>query len=186
MKRLFFVCLSVMFLLGCGNTRSCVDSVVELRNRVLRAEGWAFTADITADYGDSIYTFKMKCEQEASGDMVVEVIAPDSISGIKAQISKGSGQLTFEDMTLAFAMVADEQITPISMPWLFMKALCGGYISTAGNDGSGIHAQIDDSYSGQQFTMDIWAEGDMTPQRAELIWNGKRILSMDIAEFQIV
>jgi len=186
MKRLFVICLLVLLLVGCEKSDHSVNGVISLRNRVLQGKECRFTSNVTADYGESTYTFKLACIREQSGDMVLTVIDPESISGITAKISRETGKLIFDDKVVAFALVADDQLTPICCPWLFMESLLGGYIAATGKADEGTRIQIDDSFSGVQFSMDIWTGENQQPTRAELIWNGRRILSMDIDDFEIV
>lgn len=183
MKRLLIVCLIVILLTGCGGENAFINQAIDLRSRISESNECSFLAVVTADYGDSVYTFSMDCKREHDGSMTMTVTAPDTISGITAHISKGTGQLTFEDKALAFEMVADGQITPVSAPWLFMEALSGGFISTCGKDGAGMRIQIDDSYAGMPLDVDIWTGEDQLPVRAEMIWQGRRIVSIDIKDF---
>ena len=186
MKRLLAVVGLMAFLTGCGAENSSIDGAVSLRNSVLRCNQCSFNAQVTADYGDSLYTFGMDCEFDSERNMSVTVTAPETISGITARVSKGTGQLTFDDKALTFALLADGVITPISVPWLFMEALTGGYISACGKDGAKVRIQIDDTFSEAQFHVDIWTKGDGTPERGEIVWQGRRIVSIEIKDFVIV
>ena len=186
MKRLLAVVGLMVFLMGCGAENSSTDGAVSLRNSILRCNQCSFNAQVTADYGDSLYTFDMVCKYDAEGDMSVTVTAPETISGVTARISKGTGQLTFDDKALTFALLADGVITPISAPWLFMEALTGGYISACGKDGDKLRIQIDDTFAEAQFHVDIWTMVDGTPARGEIVWQGRRIVSIEIKDFVIV
>lgn len=186
MRRLPVVLLLFFLFSGCTNGDSQLDSVIKLRNRIEKCENCSFTAAITADYGEKTNEFKMTCVTGADGDMSFEVVEPSTISGITGSFTKDSGMLTFDDQILMFEMLADDQITPISAPWLLMQTLKGGYISACGQDGKNILVQIDDSYYGDSLQADIWLNDSNVPIRAEFIWRGKRIVSIDVADFLIV
>lgn len=186
MKRLFAVLSVVLLLAGCSAENVLINRAVALRDSILRSSECRFHAAVTADYGDSTYSFGMDCQVDSEGTMSITVTEPDTISGITARIRKGTGQLTFDTEVLVFELLADGLITPIGAPWLFMEALSSGYISTCGKDGDGIRIQIDDSFADTQFHVDIWTGADATPRRAELIWQGRRIVSIDINDFVIV
>lgn len=186
MKRVFALLLSIVLLSGCKSEDDLIGQVVDLRASIAGCTECNFSAVITADYGEATYTFGMNCCYDGGGDMKLSVTAPESISGITAQISQGTGKLIFDDQALVFEMIADGQISPICGPWLVMEALCSGYISICGTDGEYIRAQIDDSFAGAQFHVDIWINTDKQPVRAEIVWQGRRILSIDINEFVIV
>lgn len=186
MKRFIAAVFTFFLLTGCANGSSEMDRAVALRDALLKGGGCTFTAEVTADYGDATYTFKMICNADAGGDLTFEVIQPDTISGITGSISDAAGQLTFDDQALMFEMLADGQITPVSGPWLLVHTLRSGYISACGSDGDGLRIQIDDSYYGDSLQVDIWTDGNDMPIRAEFIWQGKRIVSIDVVGFLIV
>lgn len=186
MKRLCLLVLSVLFLVGCTSSGKEMDKVLSLRQAVLKGNGCAFEAMITADYGDRLYTFTMNCVTDTAGNLKFEVLTPNSISGITGIVTEEDGKLTFDDKTLLFETIADEQITPVSAPWLFIHTLRSGYISACGTDGEGLHIQIDDSYADNALQMDIWTNESILPVRAEIVWSGRRILSIDVKEFVIL
>ena len=98
----------------------------------LLAQAVSFDAEITADYGDKTYTFAMHCESDTKGDMTFTVTAPESIAGISGTISASGGKLTFSDTALAFDLMADDQLSPVSAPWILMKTLRSGYLTSCG------------------------------------------------------
>lgn len=186
MRRLPVVFLLVIFLSGCNKSESKLNRAMKLRDAILKCESCSFTTVITADYGDKIHTFKMSCTTGSDGDMTFEVIEPGTISGITGSFSKDTGMLTFDDQVLMFEMLADDQITPISAPWLMMQTLKSGFINACGQDGQNLRIQIDDSYYGDSLHADIWVDENNSPIRAEFLWRGKRIVSIDVADFLIV
>lgn len=186
MRRFPVVLLLVMFLFGCSNSDSQLNRVLQLRDTVLKCQSCSFTAVITADYGDMTHTFEMICYADSGGNMTFEVIEPETISGITGKISSDAGMLTFDDQVLMFEMLADDQITPVSAPWLMLRTLRSGYISTCGQDEQNLRVQIDDSYFEDSLRADIWIDENNVPVRAEFVWKGKRIVSIDVADFIIV
>ena len=163
-----------------------MGQVMELRTAIAGCNEGGFGAVVTADYGESTYTFSMNCQYDGKGNMNLSVTAPETISGITAKIGQGTGMITFDDQALVFEMIADDQISPICAPWLVMEALTSGYISACGMDGEYVRVRIDDSFAGAQFSVDTWISSDNQPVRAEILWQGRRILSIDINEFVIV
>ena len=54
---------------------------MSLRSRLL-AGTVSFDAEITADYGDELYTFSMHCQSDLQGQVTFTVTQPENISGI--------------------------------------------------------------------------------------------------------
>ena len=86
MKRIFAFFLLVLFLTGCGEN-SEISEVMAFRERILASDGYTFCANITADYGDAIYTFSVNCTFDQAGTMTFTVISPESINGITGTVS---------------------------------------------------------------------------------------------------
>ena len=184
MKRIFPILLALC-LIGCSSQKQ-VHSALVLRDKLLHCESCSFTVDITADYGDKIYTFTMSCQADSVGNVRFSVVSPETIRDITGKLSVEGGALTFDDQMLAFPMLADGQITPVSAPWILIKTLRSGYIRCSGADGEYEKTQIDDSYEANALQLDIWFSDQQIPIRADILYEGRRFLSMEIKLFRIV
>jgi len=186
MKRLCSLLLVVvLFLTGCGSGASELDEAMELREKLLKASGCAFDAAVTADYGDKLFSFRLRCQGDGAGNLTFSVLEPESIAGISGTVSSGGGALTFDDTALSFPMMADGQVTPVTAPWLLLKTLRSGYLTSAGLEGETLRMAIDDSYQEDALHLDIWAEGEKIT-RGEFLYDGRKILSVDVADFQFL
>lgn len=185
MKRIGIIFIVLLLLTGCSETQNRIDRAMELRSRLLRS-GCSFTADITADYGDKVHAFTLSCTGDAQGNLTFAVAEPESISGITGTITGEGGFLTFDDAALQFDLLADDQVTPVSAPWIFLKTLRGGYLTAAGDDGDLLRVTIDDSYEDDALQLDIWLDSDNNPVRVDILYDGSRILSLSIRDFQIL
>lgn len=185
MKRLLTVIVVLLFLPGCGSENDCLQKGLALRERLL-SNSCSFTAEITADYGDKTYSFSMGCTADANGDLKFIVRSPESISGIAGTLTAGSGFLTFEDKALAFPLLADGELSPVSAPWLLIKTLRSGYLSSAGMVGDGVQLVINDSYEEDALRLDILLDENDLPAQADILWQGRRVLSVTVKDFTIV
>ena len=95
------------------------------------------------------------------------------------------GELTFDGTALSFPLMADGQVTPVSAPWLFVKTLRAGFLSSAGMDGEHLRLCMDDSYRDDALHLDIWLNGEDVPAKAEILYGGRKILSMEVISFTI-
>ena len=184
MKRFGAVILLVLFLSGCGGASGEMNRSLMLREK-LQKGSCVFTAKVTADYGDKLYIFTLNCVGDAQGDLSFTVEEPESISGITGRITGAGGELTFEDTALSFPLMADGQVTPVSGPWLLLKTLRSGYLSSAGMDGEYLRLCMDDSYRDDALHLDIWVNGENMPVKAEILYSGRKILSLEVASFAI-
>lgn len=183
MKQIAAVFLSLVLLTGCTGKRDELDRAMKLRANLLGCLGCSFDVTVTADYGDSYYTFVMNCQATGRGDLQFTVLQPESIAGITGEISSGEGKLTFDDVALHFPLLADDQVTPVSGPWILMKTLLGGYLTAANEEDDLLHLTIHDSYEEDALQMEIWLDGEDEPVNAEILYDGRRIVTMTVENF---
>ena len=185
MKITAAVVLIACLLSGCQAKDHSLEEAMELRTQILNAEKCSFQAVVTADYGDDLYTFQMECEADSSGSLNFTVSDPETISGITGSISSENAALTFDDKILAFPMLADGQLTPVSAPWLFLNSVRSGYLSGCGKTDNGICIYIDDSFSEKPIRLEIYTDENTVPMQADIIWQNRRVLSLSIRNFII-
>lgn len=186
MKKRAVIVFLCLLLGGCSGRSSEIETGMELRSKLLQASECSFDAEITADYGDKIHTFAMHCRMDPKGDVRFRIAQPDTISGISGTLSGHGGELTFEDTALHFELLAEEQLSPISAPWILMRTLRSGYITSACEENGCVRLSIDDSYEEDPLRLDIWLNQQQVPEHAEILYDGRRILSVDVANFQIL
>lgn len=160
-----------------------MDRALSLRQRLLDAQGCSFCVQVYADYEEIIYSFSMECSADEYGNLNFAVVEPESIEGICGTISESGGTLTFDEEVLAFPVLADGQITPVSAPWVMLNSLRGGFIQGAGSAENGLHIYLEDSYQEDPLTVDIYTDQNDLPVSTDILWQGKRILSMQITQF---
>lgn len=159
---------------------------LQLRERMLASEGFTFDVTVTSDYGTYLHSFVLRCSADANGKTTFEVIAPDSISGITGWIDDDGGKLTFDEEILVFSPLADGQISPVTAPWILIRTLLGGYITSCANTEGGLELTIDDSYADDALSLMIRLDKELNPCSAEIIWQNRRILSMRVENFRIL
>ncbi len=171
-------------LCGCGRKDDALDKALAVRQR-LQGAPCSFVCTVTADYGEKIHVFSMRCTADVDGNMTFEVLSPETISGITGVISRNKGKLTFDDKALAFELLADGQFSPVSAPWILIYTLRGGYLTSCTETDYGMLLCIDDSYDTDPLRLDVRMDKDGNPMSAEILWQGRRILSMEIENFQL-
>ena len=182
MKRIAILLCVLLVLTGCSGQNQDMDRAMNLRAKLL-AKAVDFDAQITADYGDKTYTFTINCKADTQGNLTFTVIEPELISGISGTVSSTGGKLKFDDVALAFDLMADEQFSPVSGPWILMKTLRSGYLTSCTREGNALRIAIDDSYDDDALHMEVWLSGEDVPIRGEIMWKGRRLLTIDIKNF---
>ena len=74
-------------------------------------------------------------------------------------------------------------VSPVSGPWLLMKTLRSGYLTSCGVEDGCLRIAIDDSYEDDALHLDVWLDESDCPKRGEILWKGRRILTVEIENF---
>ena len=82
--------------------------------------------------------------------------------------------------------IADEQIAPVSAPWILIRTLRSGYITSACREEEKIRLSINDNYEEDSLRLDIWLDADNLPEHAEILFDGRKILSVNVRKFSIL
>ena len=182
MRRLLCLVFVLLILSGCGKN-SGLDDGMRLRNNLLQSNGCSFDTNITADYGEKMYTFSLHCQTDAAGRLTFSVTEPATIAGITGVVDETGGKLTFDEKALAFPTIADGLITPVGAPWLLVHGMTGGYLRACEKKENGSHLVIDDSHRQSTVQIELYCDKSNQPVRGEIIWEGRRIITMDVMNF---
>ena len=185
MKRILIIGLLPFLLFGCKSRDDAMNRLLSLREELLQSGGVSFKTEITADYGEEFYTFSMLCSANESGDIIFTVLEPESIRDIRGTIDQQGGSITFDDQILSFDTMAEGRISPVSAPYVMMKALRGGYISSVSKANDAYLAIIDDTYDENALNVQMQFRNDL-PVYAEIFWQQRRILTLKIEDFQVI
>ncbi len=183
MKKVIALLMAIFFLTGCSSADTAQDGLLQMR-KDLESKACQFQADVRADFGEYIYDFSLNCQFDTAGTMTFSVIAPESISGISGTVSSAGGKLTFDGTALGFPLLADGELSPVTGPWLFMKGLRNGYLASWAQQGEGIRLTIDDSFENAPMQMRVNLNHQMAPVSAEILWDGRSILSVQVGNFR--
>lgn len=178
MKRIAILTALLLVFSGCTADQE-MEEALKIRSGLLSASQITFRCQVTADYIDTLEVFTLDCEAASDGTVTFTVAEPESIRGITGTVSGEEGALRFDDTVLAFPLLADDRISPVSGPWLLLNTLKHGYITACGEEGELLHLTIDDSYADDALTMEIWLQSGV-PVAAEIGWQGRRVLSMAV------
>ena len=185
MKVLSFFLTIIILMSGCSHGNDKIEKALSIRSR-LNESGCEFFAFITADYGEYIHEFGLECTMNKLGELTFTVKSPESISGISGIFDADGGKLTFDDKMLAFPPISEGLLTPVAAPWVFINALKGGYIDCGGMEGDYYRLRVDDSYEGKSLMVEFLMDDSCMPCTAQIYWEGRRMVHLQIEGFRIV
>jgi len=183
MKRL--AVLMVLLLTGCGVRHEELDRAMTFRAKLMASQGCAFDAVITADYGEELQEFSVSCQADPQGNLTFTVAKPESIAGISGTMAADGGDLRFDDKVLSFPLLAQGQVTPVSAPWLLVRTLLGGNVTACTEEDGMLRISAEDGFGEDALQVEIWLREDQ-PKFAEIVWQNRRILTLEIENFRIL
>lgn len=184
--RIFGVVLLVLILCGCAaGAKAPMEDALAFRAALQGARGCGFLSEVTADLGDTVYTFTLACDTDAAGTLHFTVTAPETISGITGSISGSTGKLTFDDTVLAFDAMAGGQVSPVTAAYIVAQSWRTGYIRSCGRESGSISMTVETSFQEEPLIVETWLEEEKgVPFFSEICYNGQRLLSVSITDFQ--
>lgn len=174
--------LFLVFLLGCSGPDPAMETALDLRSRCLASPAVRFRAEIRADYITGFEEFTLDCETSPDGTVAFRVVGPEEIADICGTVRQDEGTVEFDGAVLAYPLMAQGRLSPLSGPWVVLKAIRSGCIIAAGQEGELTRVTIDDSYADNALTVDVWLEDGQVIQ-AEVAWEGLRCLVMTFDDF---
>ena len=181
MKRIFLFLLAVCCLLtlpGCGRNRAAERR--EAFAAALREQrDLGFTADLRAEYADRTAALKLRYEEDGEG-CTLRVLEPESIAGVAVHLDEAGAQLSLEELKLDVGPLDRWGLSPVSALPALTKALREGHLESAWTeDGLTVWELAADD----RLTVQVWLDGDLIPQRAELRSDGRVGVYVEISEW---
>jgi len=177
--------LCLLLLLTACQAKEPTQRALDFRTDLLESGGCGFTADISADYGDRVYDFTVTCDYTAGEGARIEVLQPEEIAGIAAQVSPDGAKVIFDGVELDFGQLAEGNVSPMAASWLLGHCWTEAYTDSAGTDGDLYRITHLEGYNEEELTVDTWLDDAPTPVHAEIAYDGTRCLNIDISDFYL-
>ncbi len=182
MKRLILLCLSLAVLLcGCaaaGNREK--EEFLRLRTELIAREEVSLRAELTADYGERVYTYVL--EYRGSGSRgTLRVEEPAEIRGVEALLEDGRVTLQYDGAVLDTGAIAGN-LSPLQLFPLLVQTWKSGSVRECWReslDGADCLAVLFDLTEAGEDTLlcRSWFSRDsLQPLQAELEADGRTLL----------
>lgn len=194
MRKRWLGTLLCLLLLG-GCSRSLVDEAEQMaldaRARYLAAPGLTATWDITADYGERVFSCRLAVEHTAGEETSLRVLEPELLQGVTARLQDGESLLEFDGVVLDTGSISPEGQSPLDCVPFFLKELQSGYLSQwelgTLEETPCLHLVTTDPSlpEGEGTRCELWlAQEDSALLRAELAVEENTVLQCVVQEFQ--
>lgn len=187
-KKIYVPMIALCLLLtSCGDAGE--ESSASLRDRYHEMSGCTMEAAIVCDQEGMEWEASLRCEYVPGGESVVEVLAPETIAGVKAVISDSDWSLEYEGECLNAGAISSEGISPAACLPRLMNALRDGWLleknEESWNEVPCLRLCVDQSGTQNgKIVSTIWLrQDDGVPLRGEISVDGEIILTAEFTSF---
>lgn len=186
-----WLCVPMMTLLlllsACGEGGE--EKAADLRDLYHDMAGCVMEAAVTCSQGDRVWQAELRCVYEPDGKTTVEVLAPESIAGVRAVVEGDTLSLEYEDLCLNAGTLSRQSVSPMACLPQLMSALRDGWLLEE-NEETWEDVPCRRLLVDQSGTQDgkivsaVWLrEEDGTPLRGEISVDGENILTAEFTSF---
>ena len=164
----------LLLLTGCGDP-SPMEEARRLRRTLEEATQLDLEADVTADYGERVYSFRLVMETESDG-WRVRILEPENLSGVSAVCKNGSLQLEFEDLILDVGDLSPAGLCPMNALPAVAEAWRSGHLSEALVCSQGEELELCFELDDDTQVRSTFRRADLLPVAAEISVGGVTVL----------
>ena len=174
-----------------GETGNAAEELaLEIRGEYLSMAGCTARAELTADYGQRVYTYGLdiSCTQE---ETVLTITEPENISGVTARIQAGETVLEYDGVRVETGALNRDGLSPMDAVPALLTAAKEGFLAQSVLEGSGeeaetLHITIRDpeipAGSGTEFQ--LWFAADTHALvRGEISEDGATVIQCSFSGF---
>lgn len=178
------ICAVLFLLCSCG--RSSPEQRIEaVRNLYGSAEGITATAELTADYGERVYSYTVSIEGSAkNGSMTVK--APENIAGMTLCWNGEDTALEYEGIALETGSLTAGGLSPAeAVPVILSACASGELVQYTGGGEASLEAELRSPMDDSVLISCIFQPESLFLQQAELRDQERRVLTITFQQFQL-
>ena len=176
-----------LLLTGCGGPGE--TDAADLRDRYHDMTGCTMEAAVVCDQEGLEWEAALRCDYVPGGESTVEVLAPETIAGVKAVLDEDTWRLEYEGDCLNAGAVSQEEVSPAACLPRLMNALRNGWLleenEETWNEVPCLRLTVDQSGTQDgKIVSTLWLrQDDGTPLRGEIAVDGEIFLTAEFTSF---
>lgn len=201
-KKLLSLLMIPLILAGCqypggglvpgGTELTAEEEARQIRTQFLGVDSCAGTAEVTADYGQRVYTFTLDFTWQREGETALTLTAPQDLAGLTARVEQDQARLEFDGVILDTGELTGEGLTPLELVPSLMGWVQTGFMSQCVYEDLGeapalrVGFRDPEVQAGAGAECTVWfSREDHSILRAELFWNGELVLSGEFSNITL-
>lgn len=171
-----------LLLTGCAGTENTMQPALDLRAALLEAGGCTFTAEVTADFGETVFSYAAQCLYDGTQTRLT-LTAPEALAGVGATVAEDGVSVEFDGIVLELGTLAGGHLAPLSATALLCRCWAREYISSAGTADGGTIVTYLHGYDEAEFTVETTISPDGAPISGEIAADGRTAAFVTITDF---
>lgn len=175
---------------GGGGGNEAEKTLVEVRGKYLEMTACSGHADLTADYGERVYTYGVDFSWQREGETFLTLTAPEMVAGTTAHIKAGETALEYDGVMLETGPLNTQGLSPVdALPALLSYAREGfaaECLLEETEEGQKLHVICRDPEKdpGVGVEADLWLDPDTgNLLRGELSEGGATVIQCTLSGF---
>lgn len=173
-----------------GGKRETEELLQRLRGRYLELTACGGHGELTADYGQRVYTYGIDFVWRKEGETRLVLTAPENVAGAVAHIEKGETALEFDGVMLETGALDSAGLTPIDAIPALLTYAREGFVSSCVVEETEekriLHVVCSDPEKspGEGIEADLWFDCDtLILLRGEISTDGVTVIQCEITDF---
>lgn len=175
---------------GTGNNTD--ELALDIRADYLSMSGCTARMDVTADYGERVYTYTLDLSYQKDGDTTLAVVAPEEVAGVTARLSGEETFLEFDGVSLETGPLDDAGLSPLSAAPALLRCAREGFIAESALETVGeseclkVVCRDPEVQPGTGTEVSLWFDaGTHALKQGEILSDGARIVACIFTQFSM-
>ena len=126
------LCLTLSACGGGGGVSRAEQLALDIRGEFLEMAGCTAGLEVTADYGQRVYTYGIDLNYQWEGDTTLTVTAPENIAGVTARIRAGETLLEYDGVQVETGPLDESGMSPVDAVPALLEYAREGFIAECG------------------------------------------------------
>ena len=161
------------------------------RGELLETAGCTAQLELTADYGQRVYTYGIDLSWQREGETVLTITAPENVAGITARILEGETALEYDGMRVETGPLDGSGMSPVDAVPVLLDYAEGGYIAACGMETVDerevlrVDCREPEAAAGESRACSLWFDPSTHALlRGELSRDGFTVIQCEFSNFQ--
>ena len=185
------LCLVLTACGGAGGMSEAERLALDIRGELLEMDGCAASLEVTADYGQRVYTYGMELNWRRGGETLLTLTSPENIAGVTARISAGETALEYDGTRVETGPLDGSGMSPVDAVPVLLDYAEGGYIAACGMETVDerevlrVDCREPEAAAGEGRACSLWFDPSTHALlRGELSQDGFTVIQCEFSNFQ--